>query len=323
MKLGSVGTSGITRMFLSAALKVGGYEHLAVYSRSAQTGAAFAAETGAPLVFTELRRMAECGELDAVYIASPNRFHYEQSKLFLEHGKHVFCEKPLTCRKKEEEELIALAESNGLIYAEAIMSIHTSAFRKLRSELPALGKIRTVNFVFCQLSSKYPAYLAGKNPNIFNPEMQTGCLMDIGVYNVYLAAALFGMPKRIVSDAVFLESGADACGSAVLRYEDMNVNLIHSKVGQNYSPSEIIGDKGTISINSVSQLTGIDIITDGVRRNLVPYEKTRDEIMGCEAAFFRDTVNSGFSETYRFARDVSLTVRGITDIIRSQNGFPF
>jgi predicted dehydrogenase len=323
MKFGSIGTSWICEAFLSAAAKISGMEYTAAYSRDTETGKAFAARNGAGTVFTDLKEMAESGEIDAVYIASPNRFHYAQSKIFLEHGKHVLCEKPLTTTRSQEEELIALAEQKGLIYTEAIMSVHTPAFRLLRDTLKELGEIRTANLIFCQLSSKYPAFLEGGNPNIFNPEMHTGCLMDIGVYNVYLAAALFGRPDAVIGDAVFLSSGADAAGTAILKYGNMTVNLIYSKVGQNYAPSEIIGDKGTVSIQSVSQLTGIDLIRAGKRVNLVPYDITRDEIMGAEAAYFRDAVREGCNDEYRFARDVSLLVRELCDGIRRQNGFPF
>ena len=323
MKFGSIGTSWICEAFLSAAKKIDGMEYAAAYSRSRETGTAFARKNGAGTVFTDLKEMAQSDLIDAVYIASPNRFHYEQSKLFLEHGKHVLCEKPMTTTREEEAELISLAEQNGLVYAEAIMSIHTPAFQMLRQAILEIGVIRTVNFIFCQLSSKYPAYLAGKNPNIFNPEMHTGCLMDIGVYNVYLAAALFGKPDKIISDAVFLPSGADACGTAVLKYGNMTVNLIHSKVGQNYAPSEIIGDSGTISIASVSQLTGMELITKEKQSILAAYDISRDEIMGAEAAYFRDAVEKGPAEEYAFARNTSLLVREISDEIRRQNGFPF
>lgn len=323
MKFGSIGTSWICAAFLSAAAKQSGMEYTAAYSRTRETGETFAAQNGARTVFTDPEEMAASDMIDAVYIASPNKFHYAQSKLFLEHGKHVLCEKPLTTTLAQELELIALAEQKQLVYTEAIMSIHTPTFRILRETMQTIGAIRTANLVFCQLSSKYPAYLNGGNPNIFNPAMHTGCLMDIGVYNVYLAAALFGKPDKILSDAVFLPSGADASGSAILKYGDMTATLVYSKVGQNYAPSEIIGDKGTIQIKSVSQLTGIDLITGNGRKNLVPGEKTRDEIMGAEAAFFRDTVLHGYNDDYRFAKNTSLLVREITDEIRRQNGFPF
>ena len=323
MKIGSIGTSNITQMFLAAAVKTPGIEYTAAYSRSEARAREFAAENGAPFTFSDLNAMAMSDKIDAVYIASPNRFHYEQSRIFLENGKHVLCEKPLTTTLAEEKELLSLSAEKGVIYAEAIMSIHTPAFKVLKETMQTVGRIRTVNLIFCQLSSRYGAYTKGMLPNIFNPHLHAGCLMDIGVYNLYLAAALFGMPDGILSDAVFLESGADACGSAILRYKGFNVNLVYSKVGQNFAKSEIIGDLGTIQIGSVSQLTGITLLQNGNAVQLVPETLTRDEVMGGEAAFFRGAVEQGPNDDYRFAADISLTVREICDEIRKQNRFPF
>ena len=34
-------------------------------------------------------------ELDGVVIVSPSFLHVEQIRIAMEHGKHVFCEKPL------------------------------------------------------------------------------------------------------------------------------------------------------------------------------------------------------------------------------------
>ena len=322
MNIATIGTSGITTLFISAAKKQG-LHFTAAYSRETHRAEMFASQHEMPLFFTDLVQMAKSDAFEAVYIASPNVFHYEQSKLFLEHGKHVLCEKPLTSTLEQQKKLTALADEKGLIYTEAIMSIHTPAFSALKRALPKIGKIRTANLIFCQLSSKYPAYLRRENPNIFNPAMHTGCLMDIGVYNLYLAAALFGKPDGIQSDAVFLESGADAAGTATLRYGDMLCNLVYSKVGQSFSPSEIIGDEGTISIGSVSQLTDVALITKTEKIQLAAANLSRDEVMGAEAGYFENAVRNGDTEAYAFARQTAETVRELTDIIRKDNHFPF
>ena len=201
MKLGTVGTSWICKAFISAAQYAGGYELHTAYSRNKENARKFAEEQGFSNACSDLVHMAG-SDIEAVYIASPNRFHYEQSRFFLEHGIHVICEKPATTTMAEEQELIELAEKNGLIYTEAIMSLHVPAFDILCREIKNIGRIRTANLVFCQLSSKYAAYLNNERPNIFNPEMHAGCLMDIGVYNIYLAAALFGKPEKIISDSL-------------------------------------------------------------------------------------------------------------------------
>ena len=325
MKYATIGTSWIAEKYVSAAKTVPGIELAAVYSRRQETAEAFAAKTGAAKTCTDLAALAADTAIDSVYIASPNRLHYEQSKMMLEAGKNVVCEKPAATTADEMRELYALAEGNGLIYTEAIMSIHTAAFPVVREALARLGTIRTARLDFCQLSSKYPLYLAGRNPNIFNPAMHAGCLMDIGVYNLYLAAALFGQPDKIISAAEFLENGADAAGTAIFRYPGLSVSMCWSKVGQQYAPSEIIGDKGTLQIGSVSQLTGVKLITKETVTELIPEDLSRDDVMRGEAAFFkRMTETKNYTdEAYTFAKQTALTVREICDDIRRQNGFMF
>lgn len=325
MRYATIGTSWIAGKYVSAAKTVPGIELAAVYSRRHETAEAFAGKTGAPKTYTDLAALAADDTIDSVYIASPNRFHYEQSKMMLEAGKNVICEKPATTTAEEMRELYALAEAKGLIYTEAIMSIHTPAFPVVKETLAKLGRVRTARLDFCQLSSKYPLYLAGKNPNIFNPEMHAGCLMDIGVYNLYLAAALFGKPDGIISTAELLDNGADAAGTAILRYPGLSVSMCYSKVGQQYAPSEITGDEGTLQIGSVSQLTGVKLITKDGMTELAPEDLSRDDVMRGEAAFFlRMTQTKDYGDaSYRFAKKTAMTVREICDAVRRQNGFPF
>ncbi len=325
MKYATIGTSWITESFISAASTVKGMELYAVYSRSEKKAEEFAKKHNAHLSYTDLAELAADKNIEAVYIASPNALHYEQSKFLLTNGKNVFCEKPATTTKQQMEELIGLAEKNNLIYLEAIMTIHTDGYKIMQSKLSSLGKIRSAHFDFYQLSSKYPLYINGENPNIFNPEMHTGCLMDIGVYNIYLAAALFGMPDEVISDTVFLSNRCDAAGTAILKYKDLSVCLNYSKVGQTYSYSEIIGDTGTLMFSSVSQLTGMYFRHRDISEELVPETVSRDIIMGTEASFLLRmcTIKNYKDKDYIFAQKTALTVREICDIIRNDNNFLF
>ncbi len=325
MRYATVGTSWITESFISASKTVENTELIAVYSRDRKKAKEFKEKTGALLYFDSLEKLAESEEFDSVYIASPNKCHYEQSKFFLQHGKNVICEKPATTTSEQMKELISLAESKNLVYTEAIMTIHTEGFDIIKENLKHIGSIHSAHFDFYQLSSKYNLYLEGKNPNIFNPEMHTGCLMDIGVYNLYLAVALFGKPDNVISDAIKLPNGCDATGSAILRYPDLSVVLNYSKVGQTYSYSEIIGDKGTIMFSSVSQLTGMYLKTKNSSEILVEDDVSRDCIMSGEIRFFKElTATKDFNnKKYIFAKETALSVRNVCDRIRHDNGFSF
>lgn len=325
MKFATIGTSPICQSFINASKLVKNMTHSAVFSRNENTGADFAKKNGVEKVYTSLSKLADDPEIDSVYIASPNVFHYEQSKIFINAKKNVLVEKPAATTLPQMEELYELSDKNGVIYAEAIMSIHTEGFKALQSAVLQAGKIYSANINFSQLSSKYPLYEAGENPNIFNKNMHTGCLMDIGVYNLYLAAALFGEPEKIISDAVFLQNGCDAAGSAILKYKDFLASLNYSKVGQGFAPSEIIGDKSTVSVNSVSQCTGIEIINKSEKKTVYPDGVSKETVMSGEADFFERICRSKDKNDteYIFSKNTALTVRKICDAIRKQNKFAF
>ena len=134
MKYGVIGTGWIAKSFIDGARMLTQADFTAVYSRTEESGCRFAAENEIPKVYTSLEEFAK-GDFDAVYIASPNRLHYEQSKLMLQSGKHVICEKPITVEPEELEELQTLAKKNGLIYIEAIMYMFNPARELLKDAI--------------------------------------------------------------------------------------------------------------------------------------------------------------------------------------------
>ncbi|MBP9989758.1 MAG: Gfo/Idh/MocA family oxidoreductase, partial [Ruminococcus sp.] len=283
IKFGVIGSGWIAEEFVKGSLITDDFEFSAMYSRTYDKGEKFASQFSEcdVKIYTDLNEFAK-SEIDAVYIASPNFLHYEQSKLMLENGKHVLCEKPITVSPDEFNELRALANEKNLIYTEAIMMLHNPIEKKIKEELKSLGNISTAHFDFSQLSSKYQALLNGENPNIFNPDMKTGCLRDLGIYCFYPAVDFFGMPDEIISSAGFVKTGADGYGTAVLNYPDKQVTLTYSKTGQDCCGSQIIGDKGTMVFESISKFTGVYIkynngdikqISDNIEKHiLMAYE---------------------------------------------------
>lgn len=257
IKYSVIGTSWITNSFIEGANTVEGLQLDGVYSRSEEKGKAFCEKVGAQRVFKSIEEVAD-SDTDFVYVASPNSCHYEQCKFLLENKKSVLCEKPITTTSEEFSKLFFLAEENNVRYFEAIMYMHTENHYALKQMLSQIGNISSAHFDYSQLSSKYDALLAGEMPNIFNPKMKTGALNDLGIYCVYPAIDLFGEPKSVIGEQHFLFTGADGSGSAILKYDDKLVTITYSKTAESRSKSQILGDKGTITINSVSQLRGVN-----------------------------------------------------------------
>ncbi len=322
MRYGVIGTGWIAKSFIDGAREACGSDFTAVYSRTTESGRKFAEENKIEKVYTDINEFAS-GDFDAVYIASPNRLHYEQSKLMLESGKHVICEKPITVEPEELEELQALADKKGLIYVEAIMYMFNPARELLKDALGKIGRITSVHFDFSQLSSKYPAYQRGELPNIFNPALATGCLMDLGIYCVYPALDLFGMPEKITACAHFMESGADGSGTAGLLYPDKLITFTYSKLGQDRSGSQIFGDEGTIKIESISKLINMTLVANNGDTQEVIGDVPKEKIMGYEALGFERFIADPNDEYYRTTRQRALQVSQIMKQIRDICGIKF
>ena len=85
LRWGILGPGGIARAFASD-LRTAGRDIVAVGSRSAETGAAFAAEFDVPNVHASYEALVSDPDVDIVYIATPHPFHAAQAILALEHG---------------------------------------------------------------------------------------------------------------------------------------------------------------------------------------------------------------------------------------------
>jgi predicted dehydrogenase len=85
--------------------------------------------------------------LDAVVIATPVKHHYPLAKASLLAGKHTFIEKPMAASSAECEELIDIAQRNGLILMLDHTFLYSSPVQKIAQIVQAgdLGEIRYIN----------------------------------------------------------------------------------------------------------------------------------------------------------------------------------
>jgi predicted dehydrogenase len=85
-------------------------------------------------------------DIDVVHICTPNNLHYEMARAALEAGKHVVCEKPLATTVQEGEELLALAQSKGLIHAVHFNIRYYPLVRRMKvlREAGELGEIYSI-----------------------------------------------------------------------------------------------------------------------------------------------------------------------------------
>lgn len=319
IRIGFIGTNFISDQMACTLRSIPYYTMQAVYSRTEERAMAFAEEYGFPLRYTNLEDFFSCPDLDAVYIASPNSCHVEQTVAALNHGLHVICEKPLAPNTKQLKQVFDAAKKNNRVVIEAMRPAYDEAFFAIKETLPLLGKIRRVSFEFCQYSSRYDSFKAGEIKNAFNPLLSNAAIMDIGVYPIHCCVMLFGEPQSILSNSVFLENGMEGQGSLILTYPSMTAEISYSKITSSVTPSFILGENGAITIDKLSNPNKIWLLPRKESPILLTQCETSN--MKYEAVSFYNMIHGRESaETYN--KNTEITTK-IMDTVRRQNNIIF
>lgn len=331
VRFGVVGTNFITDWVIAGARQDERFELAAVCSRKQETADAFAAKHQIPHTFTSLEEMAKSPLVDAVYIASPNYLHAEQSILCMKHGKHVLCEKPFASNAREAGEMIAASRTYNVTLMEAMKPTLTPNFLSVRENLGRLGTVRRYFSSYCQYSSRYDKFKEGIVLNAFKPELSNGAMMDIGIYTVYPMVVLFGRPDKVDASGIVLSSGADGQGAVNFEYDGMNATVLYSKIANSSLPTEIQGEDGNMTldrINIISKVTYTPRLAAASGKGPVAEPQDistvtdRDEYY-YEVAEFIDLVLSGRRESAINSHEHSLITLEIIDEVRRQLGIVY
>lgn len=258
-----IGTNFIVDWFLEASKDVDSVNFYGVYSRTLDRATEYAQKYGVTKTYTSIDELANDENVDFIYIASPNTFHEEQAYKLIKAKKHIFCEKPATLTLSGLDRLLDLANENNCIFKEGMVPLYMPAFKRVVSLLPQIGAVRNINFEFCQYSSRYDRFKNGIMTNAFNPTFGGGALMDLGIYCVEFLIALFGVPKDIGGNAVFLPDSIDAVTSLVCSYDDKTAVITASKVSDGVNQSQIQGENGSILIDKLSRPKKITLCIKG------------------------------------------------------------
>jgi predicted dehydrogenase len=316
-----IGTNWITGALIDAGRTVDGFEAVAVCSRSSATARDFADRYAIARVHTSMADLAADPDVDAVYIASPNSLHAEQSIAMLRAGKHVLTEKPMGANTREVEAMAAAALDADRVLMEAYTSPWEPNVQAIRDALPEVGTLRRVVLAKDQYSSRYDMLKSGELPNAFNPAFAAGSLMDLGIYTVALSLLLFGEPSSVHATGHVLPSGVDGQGTLLLGYDGFEVACLHSKIAPGGVGSAITGEAGVVRFDDCSVPAQVHLdLRDGTSRDLTREQSPHH--MRYEVEHFIDCVRAGEqSPTWPVSR--SLAVARILDRARAEVGVRF
>lgn len=202
LRWGVVGTGRIADQLVRAWSLSKTNELVAIASRDAAKGQAWAKKNHAGHVFEGYEKMLASDVVDAVYIPLPNGLHHEWTIKAAQHGKHVLCEKPLAGTAQQVREIIAARDANHVTIMEAFMyRFHPKTLKwKEMLDRGAVGEIHLIRASF--------TFFLREPRNIrMNKALAGGALMDLGCYPVNISRLAAGTdPIAVYASAVWGEN---------------------------------------------------------------------------------------------------------------------
>lgn len=293
-----------------------GVEPYAIASRDGAKAAAFAREHGFTRSYGSYGELAADPDVDLVYIATPHSHHYPQARMCLECGKPVLCEKAFTANAAEAEALIRLSERQGLFLGEAIwtryMPFTTTVADLVRNGVVGRAQMLTANL----------GYAIADKERIVRPELCGGALLDLGVYPINFAFALFGTEvESVASSCVKGPSGVDMQESITFRYGDGRMAVLSATACCATDRQGIVsGDGGYLVVDNINDSCTAEVYDIShrlVARHVCPPKLTGFEY---EVASAVEAIRAGRCEPREMPHAETLRVMRLLDSLRAAWG---
>lgn len=249
-------------------------------------------------------------EVDLVYISSPTAFHYEHTMLCLRYGKHVLCEKPFAMNAEQAEKMLQYAKEKKLFLSDGLWTSFLP-MAEIISEIVRSGRIGRISTVCANQH-----YYAKQGTRLRNVSLGGSAVMEMGVYLITLAEAVFGEPiQEIKTLGEMDQDGVDEQVAVILKYEtglavlSCGMNAVSDRMGAVY------GSKGFIIIQDANEYKRIQLYgEDGTLLEEINSASGYEyEINSCVQAIFE-----GRTETEARSHNKIFSCMQILDKIRGQ-----
>jgi predicted dehydrogenase len=247
IRWGILGAGKIARKFASDLALVEGSELVAVGSRDKQKAQDFAKDFKIPHAHGSYEGLAKDAKVDVIYVATPHSHHFEHTRLCLENNKAVLCEKAFAVNSEQAREMISLARTKKIFLMEALWTKFLPHYKRLQQLLDedVTGGIESVliNFGF---RPEEPV-----SQRLFDPALAGGTMLDIGIYNVFMAMSVLGKPDQIDAHMSPAATGIDSQCAVLFRYKSGAMAQLFSSFTTHLpTEAEISGPNGRIKLTN-------------------------------------------------------------------------
>lgn len=260
VRLGLVGLGEWGERLAKAAAATTEVEITHCYARTEATREAFAAKFGyQPL--PSYQAMLDREDLEAVALITPNRVHHQQILLAVEHGKHIFVDKPITATVKEGVEVVQAVEQAGLVLGTDHLCRWERPQRRMKELLDrgALGRLLMVD---ANISSGTGLSIQPDEWRWERSECPGGALIQIGIHHIDTLQYWLGPIVRVQGwqKRRFLDAPIDDTTVTLLEFENGMLGYLGS--GYATALTSWIRVYGEAAIGIYDRFTGLSFDGD-------------------------------------------------------------
>ena len=196
-------------------------------------------------------------DIDAVALATPVWTHFDLGKAFLEAGKHVFIEKPMTPSAEEAEQLIAIAERNNCRLMVGHTFEYTAAVNKIKDIIDS-GEIGDV------------LYINSTRVNLGLFQQDINVIWDLAPHDISIITYILGQEPTTVNaqgQSHYHETIEDVA-MTTLNFDSGTIAFVrNSWIDPNKDRTMIfVGSKKMLVYNDISPNEKIKIYDKGVEK---------------------------------------------------------
>jgi predicted dehydrogenase len=323
IRWGILGCGRIARKFASDLKLVQNAALVAVGSRTRDAAEAFSREFPVAHLHDSYEALAANPEVDVIYVSSPHGLHHEHTLLCLEHSKAVLCEKAFAINLRQAREMVDMAKKKKVFLMEALWTKFTPHFNTVQQMIweGKIGQVRSmlVNFGFVpQPPIPY---------RLYEKALGGGTLLDIGIYNVFMALSVLGRPDSIEASMTPAHTGVDEQCAILFKYADGAMAQLFSSFSTNLATeADINGDKARIRLTTrfYEPGTTIEFYPGKVdSRQVIAYHREPGFGYQFEARHVSDCLRMGLTESPVMSFQDSLLLMETLDRIREVAGIKY
>ena len=220
-------------------------------------------------IYTNLEALLAKEMLDGVMVATYHAAHYPVAKTCLEHGLHVYIEKPMVLFADQARELVKLADDKGLQIVMGYNHNHHDFVIRAR-DLVQNGAIGEIQFVTGQFSQAVFNFLKGDTDDMKTPVHGPGDVYSDPVRSgggqghlqtTHLAGMLFFVTNLRINcvQAMMqnLELNVDVVNAMTVQFDNGSLGTFggtgNTRGGGRCFKLTVYGDKGWIDIDDANQ----------------------------------------------------------------------